>query len=157
MQGLKDLAETVSEKNENEMLWLDLVETENVNCFLFRAKITRRALLLLLQLLLLLLFYWLCCTSFASLSPSHQGESKLCSLFCSLCTSVCTHHTNTQSAPLAPAKARIPRKCMPLSQCRHLPPLLLISLTSHSCTPLLDHSTPLPTPDSRNSHHAGTR
>ena len=35
----------------------------------------------------------------------YQRGSKLCSLFCSLCTSKYTHHTNCQSAPLAAAKA----------------------------------------------------
>ena len=37
------------------------------------------------------------------------------------------------------------------------PPLLLISLTSYSCTPLLDHPTPVPTPATHNSHSADAR
>ena len=51
----------------------------------------------------------------------YQGESKLCSLFCSLYIPSCTHCTNTRSALLAAAEAQIPRKCMPLSQHHHLP------------------------------------
>ena len=81
-----------------------------------------------------------------------------CALFSVACAPSSVHITPiVMSAPLGAAKARIPRKCMPLSQRHYLPPLLLISLTSYSCTLPLDHSTPVPTPASRNSHSADAR
>ena len=53
MHGLKDLAETVSEKNQNQMLRLDLAETENVSIVSFSSP-NKTSHKKSLQLLLLL-------------------------------------------------------------------------------------------------------
>ena len=88
----------------------------------------------------------------------HIKKSPNCAAFSVACAPLSVHITPiVMSAPLNAVKARIPRKCMPLSQRNHLPQLLRISLNHYSCTPLLDHSTLVPTPAAHYSHSADAR
>ena len=93
---LKDLAETVSQINQHQLLRLDLVETESVsNVFPFSSpKETRRSR----KYYFLLLDLSGIPQTFIS---KYQGQSNLCSPFCSLCTSVSTHHASTYSVSSA--------------------------------------------------------
>ena len=91
-RGLKDLAETVSDKNQNQMLKLDLVETDNVYKSVAVVVVAAAAAAVVVILLLLLLYVVGILKAFICM---YQGESKLRSLFCRLCTSICTHHANT--------------------------------------------------------------
>ena len=91
------------------------------------------------------------------MSGRHQEESQPCSLFCSLCISKCTHHTNSHVSSAGCSQSSNPPEVHAPISTPSPPPLLLISLTSYSWTTLLDHSIPVPTPASRNSHSVDAR
>ena len=129
MYGWKDLAKTVSERNQN--ISLDLVETENIFSILYYY-----------YYYCYYYYYWMVSLRPSSANIKESPKYAACSV---ACAPPCVHITPV------------------LSKLRWLwpkitsPPLLRLSLTSYSCTPLLDHPNPVPTPASRNFHRAGAR
>ena len=88
----------------------------------------------------------------------HIKKSPSCAAFSvAPCTSESTHHTNSHVSSVGCDQSSNSPEMHTSVSTPSPPPLLPISLTSYSCTPLLDHSTPIPTPATRNSHSVDAR